>query len=205
MLEEACDVDLHDRGDLPHDQLLARVAGKQGLLSVVTDAIDRGVLEAGRDLKVVSTIAVGYNNIDVAAARERGVIVTNTPDILTESTADLTWTLILGIMRRVVEGDRLVRRGQWKGFALDFMLGSDLRGKQLGIVGFGRIGRAVAARGAAFGMRIAYNSRRTPADSSLNPDSRFLIPICEVPAPTAIRRPWYRTDRSRGRRRSGSA
>jgi glyoxylate reductase len=175
-LEEACDVDLHDRGDLPHDQLLARVAGKQGLLSVVTDAIDRGVFEAGRDLKVVSTIAVGYNNIDVAAARERGVIVTNTPDILTESTADLTWTLILGIMRRVVEGDRLVRRGQWKGFALDFMLGSDLRGKQLGIVGFGRIGRAVAARGSAFGMRVAYNSRRTPADSSLNPDSRFLIP-----------------------------
>ena len=177
-LEEACDVDLHDRGDLPHDQLLARVAGKQGLLSVVTDTIDRGVLDAGRDLKVVSTIAVGYNNIDVAAARERGVIVTNTPDILTESTADLTWTLILGIMRRVVEGDRLVRRGQWRGFALDFMLGSDLRGKQLGIVGFGRIGQAVAARAQAFGMRVAYNSRtvRTPSDSSLTPDSRFLIP-----------------------------
>jgi glyoxylate reductase len=145
-LEEHCDVDLHDRGDLPRDQLLTRVVGKQGLLAVVTDAIDRDVFDAGRDLKVVSTIAVGYNNIDIAAARERGIVVTNTPDILTESTADLTWTLILGIMRRVVEGDRVVRRGQWKGFALDFMLGSDLRGKQLGIVGFGRIGRAVAAR-----------------------------------------------------------
>lgn len=158
-LEEVCDVDLHDEGDLPHDQLLSRVAGKQGLLAVVTDTIDRAVLEAGRDLKVISTIAVGYNNIDIAAARERGIVVTNTPDILTESTADLTWTLILGVMRRVVEGDRLVRRGQWKGFALDFMLGSDLHGKQLGIVGFGRIGRAVASRAPAFGMRVAYAAR----------------------------------------------
>ncbi|HKE82772.1 MAG TPA: D-glycerate dehydrogenase [Vicinamibacterales bacterium] len=158
-LEEVVEVDLHDRGDLPHDQLLTRVVGKDGLLSVVTDAINRSVLESGRDLKVVSTIAVGYNNIDIAAARERGIVVTNTPDILTESTADLTWTLILGVMRRVVEGDRLVRRGQWKGFALDFMLGSDLRGKQLGIIGFGRIGRAVAARALAFGVRVAYASR----------------------------------------------
>jgi len=138
------------------------------VLAVVTDALDRAVIEAGRDLKVISTIAVGYNNIDVAAARARGIVVTNTPDILTESTADLTWSLILGIMRRVVEGDRLVRRGQWKGFALDFMLGSDLHGKQLGIVGFGRIGRAVAARAPAFGMRVAYAARSaSPAAPAL--------------------------------------
>ena len=138
------------------------------MLAVVTDALDRAVIEAGRDLKVISTIAVGYNNIDVAAARARGIVVTNTPDILTESTADLTWSLILGIMRRVVEGDRLVRRGQWKGFALDFMLGSDLHGKQLGIVGFGRIGRAVAARAPAFGMRVAYAARSaSPAAPAL--------------------------------------
>ena len=158
-LEDACDVDLYDRGDLPHDELLSRIPGKQALVSVVTDTIDRAVLEAGRDLKVIATIAVGSNNIDVAAARERGIIVTNTPDVLTESTADLTWALILGITRRIVEGDRLVRRGQWKGFTLDFMLGSDLRGKQLGIVGFGRIGKAVAARAPAFGMRVAYTGR----------------------------------------------
>ena len=167
-LEEACEVDLHDRGDLPYNDLLSRIEGKQGLLAVVTDALDRAVIEAGRDLKVISTIAVGYNNIDVAAARARGIVVTNTPDILTESTADLTWSLILGIMRRVVEGDRLVRRGQWKGFALDFMLGSDLHGKQLGIVGFGRIGRAVAARAPAFGMRVAYAARSaSPAAPAL--------------------------------------
>jgi glyoxylate reductase len=182
-LEEVCDVDYHDQGDLPHDQLLARVAGKQGLLSVVTDAIDRGVLDAGRDLKVVSTIAVGYNNIDVAAARERGIVVTNTPDILTESTADLTWTLILGIMRRVVEGDRAVRRGQWKGFALDFMLGNDPQGKQLGIIGFGRIGRAVAARAPAFGMRVAYAARagRPPAEPLLIPGTTTRIAVDAMP------------------------
>lgn len=158
-LQEACDVDMHDRDDLPHPDLVARVRGKQGLLSVVTDAIDRSVFEAGSDLKVVSTIAVGYNNIDLAAARERNVIVTNTPDVLTEAAADLTWSLILGMTRRIVEGDRLTRSRAWKGFALDFMLGTDLRGKQLGIVGMGRIGRAVAARAPAFGMRVAFSSR----------------------------------------------
>ena len=175
-LEAACDVDIYDRGDLPHDELLARVPGKQALVSVVTDTIDRAVLDAGRDLKVVSTIAVGYNNIDVAAARERGIIVTNTPDVLTESTADLTWALILGITRRIVEGDRLVRRGQWKGFTLDFMLGSDLHGKQLGIVGFGRIGKAVAARAPAFGMRVAYAGRsvQPSADGEAMPLDRLL-------------------------------
>jgi glyoxylate reductase len=158
-LEAACEVDMYRHGDLPHDELVSRVAGKQGLLSVVTDTIDRAVFEAGRDLKIVSTIAVGYNNIDVAAARERNVTVTNTPDVLTEAAADLTWSLILSMTRRIVEGDRLVRRGAWKGFALDFMLGTDLRDKQLGIVGFGRIGKAVAARGAVFGMRVAFASR----------------------------------------------
>lgn len=148
---------MHDgEANLSHDDLIARVRGKQGLISLITDAVDRSVFEAGRDLKVVSNVAVGYNNIDVAAARERGVVVTNTPDVLTEATADLTWSLILAIMRRVPEGDRLIRRGAWKGWALDFMLGTDLRGKQLGVVGFGRIGRAVASRAPAFGMRVAY-------------------------------------------------
>jgi lactate dehydrogenase-like 2-hydroxyacid dehydrogenase len=157
-LEEACDVDLNERATfLTHDELLARVRGKQGLIAMLPDTVDRAVLEAGLpDLKVVSAVAVGINNIDAKTAAELGVIVTNTPDVLTESTADLTWALILGIMRRITEGDRLVRRGGWKAWAFDFMLGTELRGKQLGIVGFGRIGRAVAARAAAFGVRIAY-------------------------------------------------
>jgi glyoxylate reductase len=164
-LEAACDVEMCRQGDLSHEELLARVAGKRGLLSVVTDTLDRAVFEAGRELEVVSTIAVGYNNIDVAAAREHDVVVTNTPDVLTEAAADLTWSLILAMTRRIVEGDRLTRKGAWKGFALDFMLGTDLREKQLGIVGFGRIGQAVAARAPAFGMRVAFSSRTAVSSS----------------------------------------
>src|SRR5688572_24806130 len=160
-LEEACDVDLNDRETfLSHDELVARVRGKQALIAMLPDTVDRAVLEAGLpDLKVVAAVAVGINNIDAKTASELGVVVTNTPDVLTESTADMAWALILSIMRRVAEGDRLVRRGGWKAWAFDFMMGTELRGKQLGIVGFGRIGRAVAARAAAFGVRVAYLAR----------------------------------------------
>ena len=164
-LEAACDVDRID-GDGPMPRTTswcARVAGKQALLSMVTDAVDRAVIEAGTDLRVIANVAVGYNNIDVAAARERGIIVTNTPDVLTDATADLTLALILAITRRLGEGERLVRRGDWKGWAFDQLLGMQLRGRQLGIVGFGRIGRAVAARAAAFGMTIAHTSRSAAA------------------------------------------
>jgi glyoxylate reductase len=156
-LAASCDVDVYrGAGAISPDELKASLQDKQGLVCVLTDRIDGDVLDAAPGLRVVANIAVGYDNFDVAAARARGVVMTNTPDVLTEATADLTWTLILGVMRRVIEGDRLIRRGGWKGWALDFMLGSDLRGKQLGIVGLGRIGAAVAARASAFGMRVAY-------------------------------------------------
>jgi glyoxylate reductase len=159
-LEEACDVEVHGgERELEQAELIERLQGKQGLISIVSTRVNRAVIEACPGLQIVANVAVGYNNIDVAAARERGVIVTNTPDVLTEASADLTWALILAITRRIAEGDRLVRAGGWKGWALDFMLGSDLRGKQLGIIGFGRIGQAVAARAGAFGMRVAYQSR----------------------------------------------
>jgi glyoxylate reductase len=155
-LEEACDVDRNDGDALTPDGLLERVRDKDGLVCLLTDAVTPAVMEAAPNLKVIANVAVGYNNIDVDAARARGIVVTNTPDVLTEATADLTWALIMDITRRVSEGDRLIRRGAWKGWALDFMLGTELRGKQLGIVGYGRIGRAVAARASAFGMRIAH-------------------------------------------------
>jgi glyoxylate reductase len=159
-LEAACEVDRYDgETAIPHDELRARVAGKQALICLLTEQVDRAVIEAGERLRIIANIAVGYNNIDVAAARGRGIVVTNTPDVLTESTADFTWALILAITRRLAEGERVLRRGDWKGWALDFMLGTELRGKQLGIVGFGRIGRAVAARASAFGMRVVYTSR----------------------------------------------
>jgi glyoxylate reductase len=176
-LDASCEVDLND-GDpyLTHDQLIERVRGKHGLIALFPDVIDRAVIEAGSDLKVIANVAVGYSNIDVPAARQLGVLVTNTPDVLTEASANLTWTLILDITRRVSEGDRLVRNGRWKGFAFDFMLGSDLAGKQLGIVGFGRIGRAVAARAKAFGMRVACTSRTPQAggDAEAMPLDRLL-------------------------------
>ncbi len=159
-LEEACDVEVF-RGDgpMPHGELVARVAGKQALLSLITDKVDAEVIDAGRDLRIIANVAVGYNNVDVSAAKARGIVVSNTPDVLTDATADMTWALILAVTRRVAEGDRLIRAGGWNRWAMDFMLGTELRGKQLGVVGFGRIGRAVADRGRAFGMRIASASR----------------------------------------------
>ncbi len=145
---------------MPPAELRARIADKDALVCLLTDAIDTAVIDAGQKLKIIANIAVGYNNIDLAHARSRGVVVSNTPDVLTESAANFTWAMILAMTRRLPEGERLVRRGQWKGWALDFMLGSELAGKQLGLVGWGRIARAVAARAPAFGMRIAYTSRR---------------------------------------------
>jgi glyoxylate reductase len=156
-LETRCEVDLHTgQAPISREELLRRVRGKHALVCLLTDPVDREVLDAGSDLRIVANIAVGYDNLDVAYARSRGVEVTNTPDVLTEATAEFTWGLILAVTRRIPEGERLLRAGGWKGWALDFMLGSELRGKQLGIVGLGRIGLAVAVRAPAFGMRVAY-------------------------------------------------
>ncbi len=160
-LRSAGEVEIWPGDAMPPDDLRTRVADKDALVSLLTDTIDRTIIDAAPRLKVIANVAVGYNNIDVAHARARGIVVTNTPDVLTGAVADLTWAMILGVTRRLGEGERLVRRGEWKGWALDFMLGSELRGKQLGIVGFGRIGRAVAARAAAFGMRVSYAGRDT--------------------------------------------
>jgi glyoxylate reductase len=164
-LESACSVDLWTgREAIPREELLSHVAGKQALVCLLTDTIDAAVLAAaGPSLKIVANVAVGYNNIDVAACRARGVVATNTPDVLTNACADFTWALILAITRRLGEGERVVRAGTWTGWALDYMLGTELRGKQLGIVGMGRIGRAVAEKAPAFGMQVAYTAR-TPVN-----------------------------------------
>ena len=156
-LAAQADVDRNEGpGALPAADLASRLRGKDALISVLTDKVTPELLASADRLKVVANIAVGYENIDVPAARARGVAVTNTPDVLTEATAELTWALILAAARRVAEGDRLIRRDGWKGWALDFMLGTELRGKQLGIIGRGRIGRAVAAKAPAFGMTAVF-------------------------------------------------
>lgn len=168
-LEETCELDLHTGpAAITREDLLARVAGKRALVCLLTDPVDAAVLDAaGPSLEVVANVAVGYNNIDVAACRERGVVVTNTPDVLTNACADFTWALILAITRRLGEGEREVRAGKWRGWALDHLLGMELRGKQLGLVGLGRISRAVAAKAPAFGMSVAYTSRSATLEGAV--------------------------------------
>jgi len=160
-LQEHFDVDMHTgETGLDPASLQQRLAGKHALVVLLGDRIDRAAIEAGTSLRIIANVAVGYDNLDVAFARSRNIVVTNTPDVLTDAVADFTWALILSVTRRLGEGERLVRRGDWRGWAFDFMLGSSLSGKLLGIVGAGRIGRAVGARAGAFGMQLAYHSRR---------------------------------------------
>ena len=151
------DVDLH-AGDKPlsKTELIARVKDREGLVCLITDTIDASVLESCPGLKVVSNVAVGFNNIDVAAATKRGVVVTNTPDVLTETTADFAWTLLMATARRVVEADRYVRDGKFTQWEYMVLLGGDVHDKTLGIIGFGRIGRAMARRALGFNMRVLY-------------------------------------------------
>ena len=141
---------------LPREELLAKIADKQGLLCFLTDVIDREVIDRAPELRIISNCAVGVNNIDLKYAWSRGLLVTNTPDVLTEATADLTLALILAVTRRLVEADRFCRQGRFRGWKIDLFLGQELAGRTLGLVGFGRIGRAVARRARAFSLRIIY-------------------------------------------------
>lgn len=159
LVQQLCIVDVWP-DELPpsHEEIISRVKGCDGLLCLLTDRIDAAVMDAaGLDLKIISNHAVGVDNVDVAAATARGILVGNTPDILTDATADMSFALLLAAARRVVEADRLVKKGGWKTWGPGFMLGADLHGATLGIIGFGRIGRAVARRAAGFGLRIIYS------------------------------------------------
>lgn len=150
-------VDYHDSDlPLPKAELIRRLAGKDGLICQIITTVDEEVLAAAPTLRVIANVAVGYNNIDVAGARRRGIVVTNTPDVLTETTADFAWALLMAVARRVVEADHYARSGQWKAWKWDLLWGADIHGKTLGIVGFGRIGRAVARRAIGFNMRVLY-------------------------------------------------
>ena len=167
MLREAGEVRLDQREQaIPRADLLALVAGAEAVLTLLHDRVDEELLAAaGPQLRCVANVAVGYDNVDVAAAERRGVVVTNTPGVLDDATADLTMALILAATRRLVEGDRLVRSGQPWSWGMGFMLGTSLQGKRLGIVGLGGIGKWVAQRARAFGMEIVYSQRNpAPAD-----------------------------------------
>lgn len=151
-------VDLHPGPHpLAKPELLARLRDKDGVVCLITDTIDAEVLSSAFRLKVVANAAVGYNNIDVAAATARGIVVTNTPEVLTETTADFAWTLLMAVARRVVEADQYVRAGKFTQWEWELLWGTDVHGKTLGILGFGRIGRAIARRAGGFGMRVLYN------------------------------------------------
>lgn len=141
------------------EQLREGFAQAVAVICTLSVEVDAGLLSRAPHLKILANYAVGYNNIDVAAARARGIVVTNTPDVLTDATADLTWALLLAVARRVVEGDRLVRAGAWSGWAPTQMLGTEVTGKTLGIIGMGRIGQAVARRASGFRMPVIYASR----------------------------------------------
>jgi len=159
-------VDLHTGHDpMTRQELLARLKPRQGLVALITEIIDEALLDACPDLKVVANVAVGYNNVDVNAATRRGVVITNTPDVLTDTTADFAWSLLMASARRVVESDRYVREGRWKQWDFSLLWGADIHGKTLGIVGFGRIGRAMAKRARGFDMRVLYQDavRADPA------------------------------------------
>ncbi len=171
LIEEYCRVDLWT-DELPPSRgvLLDRVRGIDGLLSLLTDRIDGEVMDAaGPQLKVISNHAVGYDNVDVPAATARGIPVGNTPGILTDATADFAFALLMAAARRVVEGERYVRDGKWQTWGPSLLLGQDIHGATLGLIGFGRIGQAMAKRAQGFGMRVLFYDPSGPAfDASLN-------------------------------------
>jgi glyoxylate reductase len=151
---------------VPRETLLREVPDADGIICVITEKIDAEVIDRARRCRVISQVAVGYDNIDVAAATRRGILVTNTPGVLTETTADMAWAILLAAARRVVEGDRFTRSGRWKTWELMALTGQDVHGATLGIVGMGRIGAAIARRGRGFAMPVLYHNR-TRVDPAL--------------------------------------
>ena len=181
-IRAACEMDLWEE-DLPppRDELLRRVAGCDGVLTLLTDRVDDEFLDAaGKKLRVVSNYAVGFDNVDVGACARRGIPVGNTPGILTDTTADLAWALLMAAARRLPEGDRYVRDGKWKTWGPLLLLGPDVHGATIGIVGFGRIGQAVARRAQGFGMEILYHDVQELPPEVTEPLGATFLPLEEL-------------------------
>ena len=182
LIRRSCAIDLwqHELPP-PRDELLRRVAGCDGVLTLLTDRVDDEFLDAaGPQLKVVSNYAVGFDNIDVAACARRGIPVGNTPGVLTDTTADLAFALLMAAARRVAEGDRYVRAGHWQTWGPMLLMGPDVHGATIGIVGFGRIGQAVARRAQGFGMEVLYHDLQALPDDVTGPLGATYLPLEEL-------------------------
>jgi glyoxylate reductase len=164
LLEEGADVDVNELdASMPRGELLRRLRGKDGVLCMLSDRMDVEAMDASDRLRAISTYAVGYNNIDVRGAAERGIVVTNTPGVLRDATADLAWSLLMAVARRIPASDRYVREGRFSDWGPELFLGHDVHGKTIGIVGLGDIGSAVAKRARGFDMTILYHNRGVSA------------------------------------------
>src|SRR5467141_555119 len=157
ILQETCEVEYWAKPERPpREEVLGHAKDKEGLVCLLTEKINEEFLRAAPKLRIAANVAVGFDNIDLAACSKRGVVASNTPGVLDETTADFAWTLLMAVARRLSEGEALARSGNWKNWDLDQLVGTDVWGKTLGIVGFGRIGRAVARRASGFQMRVIY-------------------------------------------------
>jgi len=177
LLAESCQLRLWEEDSpAPYDWMKKNAEGVDGIVCLLSDRIDKGLMDAaGNGLKAISTMAVGYDNIDVAEATRRNIAVGNTPGVLTEATADLTWALILSLARFIVPGDKMVRAGHFVGWSPTLMLGADFNARVIGIVGMGRIGQAVARRALGFGMQVVYHNRnRLDAKIEINLNARYV-------------------------------
>ena len=182
MLRERFEVTMIEAEGMAEESLAERIKKTDpvGIIGMVNVPITDRIMASAPQLKVVANYAVGYNNVDVAAATRRGVMVTNTPGVLTEATADLTWALLLAVARRVVESDRFLREGSFKGWKADLLLGTDVFGRVLGVIGFGRIGQAVARRGLGFGMAILYSDARRASPAVESEFRAQYVPLDEL-------------------------
>src|SRR5580698_8573370 len=157
ILDANCDIQYWtDCERPPREEVLRRVKDREGLICLLTEKVNDELLRAAPKLRIVSNVAVGFDNIDLPACTKRGVVATNTPGVLDETTADFAWTLMMAVARRIGEGEALARSGRWTGWDLDQLVGTDVWGKTLGVVGFGRIGRAMARRASGFQMKVIY-------------------------------------------------
>jgi glyoxylate reductase len=175
LLEANCEMEYWDKPERPaREEVLQRVRDKEGLICLLTEKINEEFLRAAPKLRIAANVAVGYDNIDVDACSKRGVVATNTPGVLDETTADFAWTLMMAVARRISEGEQLARSGNWKGWNLDQLCGADVWGKTLGIVGFGRIGRAMARRALGFQMKVIYTDAvRAPEEAEKAVNAKF--------------------------------